>query len=157
MINLLVELFKHTESSSETAPKILYIAISSDGGLCGGIHSSISRQLKKDIAKEPGHIAVVGDKPKAQLSRSMASDFTISFNSVGKDVPTFAEASAIADGIIKSGGDWDEVGLPFGSIRMAADVDLLQVRIVSNHYLSAISYEAQTVKVISAQSLKEAG
>lgn len=89
----------------------MYIAVSSDGGLCGGIHSSVTRQLKRDLAKDDGHIAVIGDKPKAQISRSLADHINVSFNSVGKDVPTFSEASAIADGIIKNGGDWDEVGL----------------------------------------------
>ena len=108
--NSLAELFKQTEE--ESAPKdrkVLYIAMSSDGGLCGGIHSSISRALRRDLAKTPGEIAIVGDKPKAQLSRTLSKNFVMSFSSVGKDVPTFAEASAIADEIVKDGGAWDEV------------------------------------------------
>lgn len=105
-----IELFKNTASESEESPKILYIGISSDGGLCGGIHSSISRTVKKEMAARPGSLAVVGDKPKSQLARAIPDAFKISFNSVGKDVPTFAEASAIADEIIKNGGEWDEVG-----------------------------------------------
>ena len=104
------ELFNHTQINTESTPKILYIAISSDGGLCGGIHSSISRALKKEIATAPGKVAVVGDKPKAQLSRAMPENFKVTFNAVGKDVPTFAEASAIADEVVKNGGEWDEVG-----------------------------------------------
>ncbi|WVR08310.1 ATP synthase F1, gamma subunit [Kwoniella sp. DSM 27419] len=132
------ELFKHTEKEGEEAPKILYVGISSDGGLCGGIHSSITRFIKKAVAKEPGSLAVVGDKPKAQLSRAMPEAIKISFNSVGKDVPTFAEASAIADEIVKNGGEWDEL------------------RIVSNKYLSAISYEAGVTSVISAKALQAA-
>jgi F-type H+-transporting ATPase subunit gamma len=100
------------EESEPKEPKILYLAVSSDGGLCGGIHTSISRQAKKEIAAQPGPLAVIGDKPKAQLSRAMAKNIKVSFNSVGKDVPTFAEASAIADEIIKKGGEWDEVCPP---------------------------------------------
>jgi F-type H+-transporting ATPase subunit gamma len=61
------------------------------------------------MAKEPGALAVIGDKPKAQLGRVMSNSIRVSFNGVGKDVPTFAEASAIADEIIKNGGEWDEV------------------------------------------------
>ncbi len=64
------------------------------------------------MASTPGDLAVIGDKPKAQLGRTNSKDFKVSFNSVGKDVPTFAEASAIADEITKNGGDWDEVGSP---------------------------------------------
>nr|ODN91256.1 ATP synthase F1, gamma subunit [Cryptococcus depauperatus CBS 7841] len=132
------ELYKHAEAEPESEPKILYVGISSDGGLCGGIHSSISRYIKKEIAAKPGSLAVVGDKPKAQLTRAMPGAFKVSFNGVGKDVPTFAEASAIADEIVKNGGDWDVV------------------KIVSNHYISAISYEAGTTTVVSAPALREA-
>ncbi|ODN78329.1 ATP synthase F1, gamma subunit [Cryptococcus amylolentus CBS 6039] len=132
------ELFKHAEVESEADPKILYVGITSDGGLCGGIHSSISRFIKKEITKTPGTLAVIGDKPKAQLSRAVPEAFKISFNSIGKDVPTFAEASAVADEIVKHGGEWD------------------QVKIVSNHYLSAISYEPRITSVISAKALQEA-
>ncbi|WVQ75241.1 ATP synthase F1, gamma subunit [Cryptococcus sp. DSM 104548] len=132
------ELFKHAEAESESDPKILYVGITSDGGLCGGIHSSISRFIKKEITKTPGTLAVIGDKPKAQLSRAVPQAFKISFNAIGKDVPTFAEASAVADEIVKHGGEWDVV------------------KIVSNHYVSAISYEAGVTSVISSKALQEA-
>lgn len=106
------ELFKNTTSddaSSANAPKILYLAMTSDGGLCGGIHSGITRAVKREQAKESGAVVVVGDKPRAQLSRAMPEQFRMTFGGVGKDVPTFAEASIIADQIMKNGGDFDEV------------------------------------------------
>lgn len=108
-LNAPIELFKHTASESESTPKILYLGISSDGGLCGGIHSSVTRFVKKEMKTAPGDLAVVGDKVKAQLSRAMPDNFRVSFSAVGKDVPTFAEASAIADEITKQNTDWDEV------------------------------------------------
>ncbi|KAL7424864.1 atp3 gamma subunit of the F1 sector of mitochondrial F1F0 ATP synthase [Cryptotrichosporon argae] len=129
------EIFKHTASEEEGGKKVLYLAVSSDGGLCGGIHSGITRYIKKATAKTPGSIAIIGDKPKAQISRVFSKDIKVSFNAIGKDVPTFAEASAVADEIVKNGGDWDEI------------------RIVSNHYLSAISYEPRETTVISAPAL----
>lgn len=106
------ELFKHTTSDETPSAdrKILYLAISSDSGLCGGIHSGISRYVRKAQASEPGSIVIVGDKSKAQLSRALPQALQVTFNGVGKDVPTFAEASAIADEIVKDGGSWDEVG-----------------------------------------------
>ncbi|CAD6591575.1 MAG: atp3 gamma subunit of the F1 sector of mitochondrial F1F0 ATP synthase, partial [Tremellales sp. Tagirdzhanova-0007] len=131
------ELFKNSSSDGESKPKVLYLGLSSDGGLCGGIHSSITRLIKKEMVETQGQLAVVGDKPKAQLSRAMPGMFKVSFSGVGKDVPTFAEASVIADEIVKNGGEWDEL------------------RIVSNHYLSAISYEARTTAVISAKALRD--
>lgn len=71
--------------------------------------------------------------------RSYGDQFKVSFNQIGKNVPTFAEASAIADEIIKNGGEWDEI------------------RIISNRYISAISYEAGTTTVISQKALAASG
>jgi F-type H+-transporting ATPase subunit gamma len=123
ILTLRAELFKHVpvEEAEPKEPKILYLAVSSDGGLCGGIHSSISRAIKREVASSPGRLAIIGDKPKAQLSRSLAKDIGISFSGVGKDVPTFGEASAIADEIMKKGGEWDEVGR-VGSWRSALNM-----------------------------------
>lgn len=111
------EIFTHA-ASAETpagaeAPKILYLAMTSDGGLCGGIHSGITRAVKREQAQAHGMVAVVGDKPRAQLSRAMPQDFKVTFGGVGKDVPTFAEASVIADEIMKNGGEFDEVSFKF--------------------------------------------
>ncbi|KAI9631742.1 putative ATP synthase gamma chain mitochondrial precursor [Dioszegia hungarica] len=126
------------DSSSEGTPKILYLAMTSDGGLCGGIHSGITRMVKREQAKQAGDLAVVGDKPRAQLSRAMPETFKVTFGGVGKDVPTFAEASVIADGIMKNGGDFDEI------------------RLVYNKYVSAIAYEPAVNTVITAAALRQA-
>lgn len=101
-----------------------------------------------------GELVVVGDKPKAQLSRAMPKMFKVSFSGVGKDVPTFAEASVIADEIVKNGGEWDEVSA-YPPTNMAIGLTFHKLRIVSNHYLSAISYEARTTAVISAKALRD--
>ena len=84
-------------------------------------------------------VAVLGDKPKAQLARSRTEDFVITFNQIGRDIPTFAEAAAIADEIKTKGGEWDVV------------------KIIYNKYISAISYEATELVVTNAKSLNEAG
>ena len=51
----------------------LLIALSSDRGLCGGIHSSVSKAAKKYIAEQGDNInvkvAVIGDKARLQLQR----------------------------------------------------------------------------------------
>lgn len=114
--------------------------MTSDGGLCGGIHSSVSRYTRKLANEDPSlQLAIVGDKPKAQLIRMVNPDnIKITFSGVGKDVPTFGEAVAIADELVQHGGDFNEV------------------RIISNHYISALSYEAQTVTVASAEELRAA-
>ncbi|GMK54868.1 hypothetical protein CspeluHIS016_0114540 [Cutaneotrichosporon spelunceum] len=135
------ELFNHTkveEDAAADAKRILYLPMSSDGGLCGGIHSTISRATKKAVAEQDGAVAIIGDKPKSQLARVMSDKIKISFSGVGKDVPTFAEASAIADELIKNAGEWDEV------------------RIISNAYVSALSYEPEETIVVAAEVLRQA-
>ncbi|ORX38031.1 putative ATP synthase gamma chain mitochondrial precursor [Kockovaella imperatae] len=131
------ELFEHAKLEDVSNPKVVYLAMSSDGGLCGGIHSSISRYIKRELGGNPQDLIILGDKPKAQLARVMGQNIKVTFNGVGKDVPTFAEACAIADEIGKIEGGWDEI------------------RIISNHYLSALSYEARPTSIISSKAMTQ--
>jgi len=115
------EVFKNAEPTPGEGGNQLFIVCSSDKGLCGGIHSSVSKKTKAEMGKISGSAAsadssegpkiiVLGDKAKAQLSRSLGKNVAVSFNQVGKDIPTFADASAIADKIIASGIKFDKVG-----------------------------------------------
>ena len=81
---------------------------------------------------------VVGDKSKAQLSRALAKNLVLTFNQIGRDIPTFADAAGVADLIVKSGVQYDEVN------------------IVYNKFVSALSYEPGVVKVANEEHLKEA-
>jgi F-type H+-transporting ATPase subunit gamma len=72
---------------------------------------------------------VVGDKSKAQLSRVLGKNLALSFNQIGRDIPTFADAAAVADLIQTSGVEYDSVA------------------IVYNKFVSAISYEPAMVEV----------
>jgi F-type H+-transporting ATPase subunit gamma len=111
------EIFKEAEADKvDTAgKKTLYVAISSDRGLCGGIHSSISKATRKLIQEESSGeevapLVVLGDKPKAQLSRASSKNIVLSFNQIGRAVPSFADALAIADKIEESGIEFEKVG-----------------------------------------------
>lgn len=103
-------------SKSETeVSRILYIATSSDRGLCGGIHSSIAKYVRRDIENGEGKgkeavIVALGEKPKQQLVRGpVANDVALSFNQIGRSVPTFADALAIADKIEAENIEFDKV------------------------------------------------
>jgi F-type H+-transporting ATPase subunit gamma len=80
---------------------------------------------------------VIGDKSKAQLSRAVGPHLALTFNQIGRDIPTFADAAGVADLIFKSGVEWDSVN------------------IVYNKFMSAISYEAAVVEVLGKEALKE--
>jgi F-type H+-transporting ATPase subunit gamma len=118
--------------------------ISSDKGLCGGIHSSVTKYTRAALKStdEPidanSPIMIIGDKSKAQLSRALPTNLAMTFNQIGRDIPTFADASSVADLIIKSGVEYDSVV------------------IVYNKFMSAISFEATSVEVQTEVSLREA-
>lgn len=123
---------------SAEGKKDLIIVCSSDKGLCGGIHSGLSRFLRKKAADEstpPFDIAVVGEKCKAQLSRSNGKQMVLSFAGIGKDVPTFADAQAIADQITQ---------LP---------TDYASIKILYNKFLNAQSYEPTIIEAFSEEAI----
>lgn len=82
---------------------------------------------------------VIGDKSKAQLSRIYPDNLKLTFNQIGRDVPTFADAAGVADLVVKSGVEYDSVV------------------IIYNKFVSAISYEAAAVEVKGEKALKESG
>lgn len=88
------------------------VSITSDSGLCGGIHSSVSKATKLAIKENPDiKLAVVGERAKAQISRAVPNSMELSFSAIGKDIPSFAAASQVADEILSSGIEFDEVSL----------------------------------------------
>ena len=136
------EIFSHT-GAEEAGKRKLFIVISSDKGLCGGIHSSVSKATRRTIAEkdkveEDSPVMVIGDKAKAQLSRQLPKNLALTFNQIGRDIPTFADAAGVADLILTS------------------DVKYDKIAIVYHKFVSAISYESAIVEVPTANSLKEA-
>ena len=116
--------------------KTLIVVASSDKGLCGGIHSGLTKRVRKMLLEKPNaDIVVLGEKCKAQLGRSNPKNIQLSFAGVGKDIPTFADAQAIADQISLLPGD-------YGSIQ-----------IVYNKFINATSYEATPVEAYSEEAI----
>jgi F-type H+-transporting ATPase subunit gamma len=118
--------------------KTLLVICSSDKGLCGGIHSGMSRYARRLLAADPAiDLAVVGEKCKAQMSRSNPKNFVESFAGIGKDVPTFADAQAIADQLVL---------LP---------TDYASIKIMYNKFLNAQSYEPVIIEAFSEEAIQE--
>ena len=137
------EVFQHAPAEAEGKRK-LFIVISSDKGLCGGIHSSVSKATRralaeKDNVEEDSPVMVIGDKSKAQLSRALPNNLVMTFNQIGRDIPTFADAAGVADLILTSGVEYDTLA------------------IVYNKFVSAISYAPAAMVVQGEEALKESG
>jgi F-type H+-transporting ATPase subunit gamma len=118
--------------------KTLIIVCSSDKGLCGGIHSGLSRYVRRLHAEQPGFdLVLIGEKAKAQLSRTNASAIQLSFAGIGKDVPTFADAQAIADQVIQ---------LP---------TEYTDIKILYNSFVNAQTYEASLIEAFSEEAIQQ--
>jgi F-type H+-transporting ATPase subunit gamma len=130
--------------NAETKPleadgkRSLLVVCSSDKGLCGGIHSGISRRVRKMLVDKPDtDLVILGEKCKAQLSRSNGKNIQLSFAGIGKDVPTFADALAIADQI------------------SLIPTDYSSIQIIYNKFINAQSYEAINVEAFSEEAIAQ--
>lgn len=116
--------------------KTLIVVASSDKGLCGGIHSGLSKATRRMLEKNPNaDVLVIGEKSKAQLSRSSGKNIVLSFAGVGKDVPSFADAQAIADQISLLPTEYSDV------------------QILYNKFLNAQSYEPTSIEAFSEEAI----
>jgi F-type H+-transporting ATPase subunit gamma len=125
-----------TKAVEGEGKKTLYVVCSSDKGLCGGIHSGLSRRTRALLQENPNaDLVVLGEKCKAQLGRSSGKNIQFSVAGVGKDVPTFMEASAIADQICL---------LP---------TEYANIKIIYNKFLNAQSYEPTIIEAFSEEAI----
>ena len=130
------KVFEEAETKPlEEDKKTLLVICSSDKGLCGGIHSGLTRATRRMLESDPNmDIAIVGEKCKAQLSRSNPKNIQVTFAGIGKDVPTFADAQAIADQICM---------LP---------EEYASIRILYNKFINAQSYEPVPIEAYSEEA-----
>lgn len=89
-------------------PKKLVIAVTSDRGLCGAVHSGISRNIRNRLLDDPNElentkIICIGEKSRAILQRLFANNILFVASEVGRKPPTFNDAAKIAIEIINSG------------------------------------------------------
>lgn len=128
--------------SAETQPlegegkKKLLIVCSSDKGLCGGVHSGLSRYIRRRALEDSNFdLVILGEKCRSQLQRTNAKDIVLNFAGVGKDVPTFAEAQAVADQITMLPGDYSAI------------------EIVYNKFINATAYEPTTIPAYNEEAI----
>merc|ERR1711944_360293 len=78
-------------------PRELYVALTSDRGLCGAVHSSICKAIRAELLAKPNidnvGIICVGDKSRAQISRLFAKNILAVGSEIGRLPPQFGDAS----------------------------------------------------------------
>lgn len=124
-----------TKALEGEGKKKLLIVCSSDKGLCGGIHSGLSRYIRRRALEDSNFdLVILGEKCRSQLQRTNAKNIVLNFAGVGKDIPTFAEAQAVADQIALLPGDYSDI------------------EIIYNKFINAQSYEASSIPAFGEEA-----
>ncbi|KAI9298200.1 ATP synthase F1, gamma subunit [Neoconidiobolus thromboides FSU 785] len=127
----------HANAKPAEEGKTIVVTVSGDRGLCGGIHSSVSKATRNYLVNKPeSPVYVLGDKAKVQIARIAKDNIRLTFNQIGKAVPTFAEASAITDLILQQDTEFD------------------RAEIIYNQFKSVIAYEATVIPALSSNAIK---
>merc|ERR1712226_1159491 len=124
-------------------PKELFVAMTSDRGLCGGIHSSICKSIRNKLLERGEDLSnvgiiCVGDKSRAQLSRLFGKQILMVGNEIGRLPPQFGDASKVAENILGSDFEYDVGNLYY------------------NEFKSVVSYKTSEMPIFSANSVTSA-
>jgi len=122
-------------TTEDDKPGTLMIALTSDRGLCGGVHSSVAKKIKAHMAQETDKskvkIITIGDKAKAMLARTYPENILMMFNDFGKKPPQFGDALTVANEILKSGIEFEKGILVYNRFKTVVSYDTSQMPIFS--------------------------
>jgi len=131
----------NADGSGEAATKELYLAVTSDRGLCGALHTTICREVEAEMAaSQADEVALVtyGDKGRAYFASKGADKMLLEFKEAGRNDPSFEDASFMAQEIQASGFDFESGIIKF------------------NHFASAMKQVPTNATMHSLSSLSKA-
>jgi len=122
------------------AKNTLIVAISSDRGLCGAIHSSVSKMIRNQLQNSSDNtkIICVGDKARGILQRLFSNNIMFACKELGRKPPQFEDAAKIAAAILDSGFQYDAG------------------KIVYNKFKSVVSYTTSELPIFSLATVNAA-
>lgn len=129
------------DANTEGSTKELYLAITSDRGLCGALHTTICREVEAEMAASAAEeIALVtyGDKGRAYFASKGTDNMLLEFKEAGRNDPTFEDASFMAQEIQASGFEFESGIIKF------------------NHFASAMKQVPTNATMHSLSSLSKA-
>jgi len=135
--------YDHTEVSSEKEqPKELYVAMTSDRGLAGAVHSSIGKTIRAELAAKENldnvKIICVGDKSRGFFQRWNKNQILMVGSEIGRLPPQFLDASKVANAILNCGFEYDTGKLMY------------------NQYKSVVSYATTALPIFSVEAVSNA-
>jgi len=130
-------------ASDKEAPKELMVAMTSDRGLAGAVHSSINKKIRAELHEKMAagedisniKIICVGDKSRAFFQRFFADNLIMVGSEIGRLPPQFGDAAKIANAILTCGHEFDKGQL------------------VYNYYKSVVSYDTTTIPIFSQDTV----
>merc|ERR1712071_55001 len=125
----------------EEKKKRLLVAMTSDKGLCGAVHSSICKAIKLEMKENPqGEVKIVcvGDKSRAQLRRTNSNEIMMVIADIGKKPATFSDAGIVAEAIMTSGYEFDAGAIYY------------------NWFKSVVSYKTSQLQLYTEETITKA-
>lgn len=121
--------------------KQLVVAISSDRGLCGGIHSGVNKAIKALLAKTPAGVEtkmfLVGDKCTSVMKKVAPAALAGQIKDYGRKPPTFDDAAAVANAILESGFEFDRGVLLYNKFKSVVSYSLTEQPLFRDSHFSA--------------------
>jgi len=140
------QFYKSAEISSDNPqPKELFVAMTSDRGLAGAVHSNINKniraQLEAKIAAGESldncKVLCVGDKSRAYFQRFFPKQIIMVGSEIGRLPPTFNDASKVANAILTSGYEFDTGKLLFNYYKSVVSNETTEIPIYSQELVSS--------------------
>jgi len=126
-------------ASDKEAPKELYVAMTSDRGLAGAVHSSVSKAIKAELLEKENldnvKVICVGDKSRAFFQRFFKDNLIMVGSEIGRLPPQFGDASKIANAILTCGFEFDTG------------------KMLYNRYNSVVSYTTTELPIFSQETV----
>jgi len=128
------------EFKPENPQKKLFVAVTSDRGLCGGINTNLAKLVRSSVAeerKDPSKVvkvALIGDKAVPLLTRQMGKDIFLSVHETAKKPMHYSGVGVAFDVVLK-------------------DTQYDAVTIFYNKYHNVMSFEASKMVIPSASTM----
>lgn len=119
--------------------KKLFIAMTSDRGLCGAVHTGIIRNIRAELAADPNIMVIcVGDKSRAIMQRLYSKQILMVANEIGRLPPSFLDAAKLANEV------------------MNLSYEFTDGKIIYNKFRSVVSYAVNDLPLYSLKSVETA-
>jgi F-type H+-transporting ATPase subunit gamma len=123
---------------SAVGEKNVWVPITTDRGLCGGINTMVAKYVRTSMAAlgaENNELVIIGEKGRAVMQRDMREKIFATIADTGKVRHTFPMACAVAEDILKTEYD--------------------VTRIIFNRFVSAIAQKPTIATVLSPNALEK--